>query len=135
MTQEPFRDPYSSQNRRDDQAAISHAATHTPDSLPEHLRDAMAAAEENFAKTAPGVKNPVATETGPSEVRVREPEVYVDPTTGEAHEIDLDRPFTDADAATLVAKAGRKTLTIAQMNANEQAHIAKARADRRASGF
>jgi hypothetical protein len=137
MTKEGFRDPYSSQNRRAAGIAERYAATHTPDTLPEHLEPAMEAAEAHFAKTAPGKKVATTTEVeAPHQDTVPEPpEIYFDPTTGEEHEIDQSRPFTKKDGAALISKAGRKTLTVAQMNANERAHIAKARADRRASGF
>lgn len=44
-------------------------------------------------------------------------------------------PISPEAARGIAPAVGKKALTIAQMNANEQAHIAKARVDRRASGF
>lgn len=103
--------PYASQERRAQQIAERYAATYTPDNLPEHLRDAAAAAEAHFAKTAPGSRNTATSESG----QIAE-EIYVDPTTGEVHEIDQDRPFTDEDADRLAA---------------ERKEVEKARADAR----
>lgn len=135
MTQEVFRNPYSSQDRRDAQIAEAYAATHTPDTLPEHLKPSMAAAEANFANTAPGRKDTVEVEAPVQEGSAVPPETYFDPSSGEEHVVDKTRTVTDEDIAKLASKAGRKTLTIAQMNANERANIAKALADRRDSGF
>lgn len=48
------RNPYASQNRREAEIAERKAATHTPETLPEHLRLAMELAEARFSATAPG---------------------------------------------------------------------------------
>lgn len=55
---------------------------------------------------------------------------------GFTHPEDAARLSISAEAAqTIAPEVGKRALTIAEMNANERAHIAKARADRRASGF
>lgn len=106
MTQEGFRDPYSSQNRRAAQIAERYAATYTPETLPEHLRPAMEAAEAHFAKTAPGKQTSTPTvevEAPPQDAIPEPPEMYFDPTTGEEHEIDQDRTAQEAAGETAVA--------------------------------
>jgi hypothetical protein len=44
-------------------------------------------------------------------------------------------PISAEAAQQIAASLGAKALTVAQKNANERRHMAKARADRRASGF
>ncbi len=51
--QPKFRDPYASQNRRNEQIAERKAATYTVETLPEHLEETMELAEQHFRDTAP----------------------------------------------------------------------------------